>query len=112
MADASLRAREQVMRSMNRSLYNLVEPGREKRNLEARGGKWSGMTFKYALLPLWVGTYQYKGKPYRLLVNGQTGKVGGSKPTDATKAFILTVGGVSLLIIILVIIYLLLQRFG
>ena len=112
MSDASLRARERVMRKMNRSLYNIVEPGREKRNLEGRGGKWSGMTFKYVLLPLWVGAYQHKGKTYRVLVNGQTGKVGGSKPTDASKAAILAVGGMLILGIILVIIYLLWLQFG
>jgi DNA-directed RNA polymerase subunit RPC12/RpoP len=112
MSDASLRARERVIRMMKRSLYNIVEPGREKRNLEARGGKWSGMTFKYVLLPLWVGVYQHKGKLYRVLVNGQTGKVGGSKPTDASKAAILSVGGMLILAIILVIIYLLWQQFG
>lgn len=112
MSDASLRAREQVMKKMNRSLYNVVEPGREKRNLEGRGGKWSGMTFKYVLLPLWVGAYQHKGKLYRVLVNGQTGKVGGTKPTDPAKAAILSIGGVLILVIILVIIYLLWQQFG
>jgi hypothetical protein len=49
------------------------------------------MTFKLAQMPLWVGTYQYRGKAYRLLINGQTGKVGGAKPTDTIKviAFIL-----------------------
>jgi hypothetical protein len=43
------------------------------------------MTFKLALLPLWIGSYHYRGKNYRLLVNGQTGKVGGEKPTDSIK---------------------------
>lgn len=112
MADASLRAREIVVRRMSRALYNIVEPGREKRNLEGRGGKWSGMTFQYVLLPLWVGVYQHKGKRYHVLVNGQTGKVGGSKPTDTSKAILLSVGGILALAIILTIIYLLWVSFG
>jgi hypothetical protein len=51
------------------------------------------MTFKLAMLPLWVGTYHYRGKTYRLLINGQTGKVGGAKPTDTIKvvAFVLAI---------------------
>lgn len=112
MSDASLRARERVLRRMHRSLYNVVEPGREKRNLEGRGGNWSGLTFKHVLLPLWVGAYQHKGKLYRVIVNGQTGKVGGNKPTDKSKAIILSVGGILILIVILVIIYLLWQQLG
>lgn len=112
MADASLCARELVTRKINHSLYSIVEPGREKRDLEGRGGKWSGMTFKYVLLPLWVGAYQHKGKLYHVLVNGQTGKVGGSKPTDTSKAIIMAIGGVLILIVILILIYLLWLQFG
>lgn len=106
MADASLVAREQVVQKMSRTLYNVVEPGREKRNLSGRGGRWSGMTFKHILLPVWVGTYKYKGKSYRVLVNGQTGKVGGSKPQDLGKAAIWVIGGVLSLAIAAGILYL------
>ena len=55
---------------------------------------------------------QHKGKLYRVLVNGQTGKVGGSKPTDKSKAAILAMGGMLILGVILVIIYLLWLQFG
>ena len=59
------------------------------------------MTFKHALLPLWVGTYEYLGKHYQLLVNGQTGKVGGKKPTDKTKLTLFVAGVVLVIVIIL-----------
>ena len=85
LSDASLLAREQVTRKIRNQLYHLIEPGREKRNLRTGTGSWSGMTFKHILLPLWVGTYHYGGKPYRLLINGQTGKVTGEKPKDRVK---------------------------
>jgi DNA-directed RNA polymerase subunit RPC12/RpoP len=85
LADASLEAREKVARELRQDLHNRVLLGQEKRNLEGGGVAWSGMTFKLALLPLWIGSYHYRGKNYRLLVNGQTGKVGGEKPTDSIK---------------------------
>ena len=66
-------------------MYNLVEMGREKRNLNIGSGSWSGITFKHILLPLWVGVYNFQGKSFRLLVNGQTGKVVGEKPRDSLK---------------------------
>jgi hypothetical protein len=112
LSDASLRAREKVVKKFNRFMYANIEPGREKRNLRTGGGKWSDMTFKHVLLPLWVGAYRYKDKLYRVLVNGQTGKVGGSKPTDTLKAATLGIGVVLIIVIILAILILLWMKFG
>lgn len=84
-ADASLVAREQVVNEMRRELRAEVEPGSTKRNVNFGAGAWSGMTYKHILLPLWVGTYHYEGDEYHVLVNGQTGEVGGSKPNDPVK---------------------------
>jgi DNA-directed RNA polymerase subunit RPC12/RpoP len=89
LSDATLKAREKVITRLRQSLPSRVESGREKRNLTSGGGKWSGLTFKYMLLPLWVGTYRYRGADFRLLVNGQTGKVGGQKPRDQFKVWMM-----------------------
>lgn len=40
----------------------------------------------FALLPVWVYRYRYRGEEYVYHVNGQTGKVIGKTPTDLTKA--------------------------
>jgi ribosomal protein L37E len=85
LSDASLKARERVTRQFRRDLETRVEVGKEKRNLQISRGQWSAMTFKHVLLPLWIGTYRYQAKEFHLLVNGQTGKVGGKKPRDAVK---------------------------
>jgi hypothetical protein len=90
LADGSLLARERVSRRMRHELQGRVEVGREKRNLTSAGGAWSDVTFKHLLLPVWTGTYSYRGKEYRLLVNGQTGKVGGSRPRDPVKILMTT----------------------
>lgn len=50
--------------------------------------KYSGITFKYLLLPIWLSTYQYKGKTYHFMVNGQTGKAGGQVPTSPIRVVI------------------------
>lgn len=85
LADASLKAREKVARNLRRELYSRVLLGYEKRDLRSGSVSWGGITYKLVLLPLWVGTYRYRGKIYRLLINGQTGKVGGEKPVDTIK---------------------------
>ena len=85
LTDASLIGRERVVRQMRIKLYDLIEIGREKRNVQFGAGSWSGITFKHILLPLWIGNYQFQGKEYALLINGQTGKVAGQKPRDNFK---------------------------
>jgi len=40
----------------------------------------SKIQYSYVLLPFWKGSFEYKGKNYDYVVNGQTGKVNGSVP--------------------------------
>ncbi len=57
--------------------------------------------FKHLLVPAWVVQYTFKGKNYQILVNGQSGKIAGKKPTDTMK-IILVVLAVVLIIGLLV----------
>ena len=43
---------------------------------------------RFALMPVWVYRYHFRGKEYVYHVNGQTGKVIGKTPTDRKKAWI------------------------
>jgi hypothetical protein len=45
----------------------------------------SDETFKHLLLPVWLAAYKYRGKSYRFVVNGQTGRVQGERPYSAWK---------------------------
>ncbi len=54
-------------------------PGDTQRNLSTTH-TFSGETFKHVLLPVWIAAYRYQDKPYRFLVNGQTGEVVGQAP--------------------------------
>lgn len=106
MADASLQAREKVITGLRRALNSRIEPGKQKRNINSGAGKWSGLTFKYVLLPLWVGAYEYKGKLHRVIVNGQTGKVGGTKPSDRIKVVVIAISALLLVLILATLVYL------
>lgn len=46
-------------------------------------------TFKHLILPVWLCTYIYNGKPYQFAINGQTGKINGQKPLSWTKIILL-----------------------
>lgn len=53
----------------------------------------SAETFKHVLLPVWMAAYKYRGRSFRFIVNGQTGKVQGERPWSAWKiAFAVVLG--------------------
>lgn len=78
------RAKEKVRAAsdqlMQQSLdgYNSVKPRNKNLNLKSEG-------INFALLPVWMYMYQYKGKTYHFHVNGQTGKVVGKTPVSKEK---------------------------
>lgn len=53
----------------------------------------SDVTFKHVLLPVWLAAYKYRGRTYRFVVNGRTGRVQGERPYSAWKiAFAVLLG--------------------
>ena len=63
--------------------------------------KFSQMTYKYILVPVWISSFMYKGKNYQFVVNGQTGKVGGKAPISALRVAIAILAGIALLAFVL-----------
>ena len=45
----------------------------------------SDVTFKHILLPVWMAAYKYRGKTFRFVINGRTGRVQGERPYSAWK---------------------------
>ena len=45
-------------------------------------------TFKHILLPVYVSAYRYKGKEYRFFINGENGKISGTRPYSFWKIFL------------------------
>ena len=43
------------------------------------------MTFKHLLLPIWLLTVIYAGKPFQVCINGVTGEVQGRRPYSKAK---------------------------
>ncbi len=52
------------------------------------------VTFKHILLPIWLAAYKYRGKTYRFVVNGSTGRVQGERPYSTIKITIAVILGV------------------
>jgi hypothetical protein len=70
-------------------------PGTRRRNLKLNP-LFTGTTASPVLLPVWIMAYEYGGKIYRFLVNGQTGQADGTAPISPWR-MLAAVAGVLLL---------------
>ena len=75
----ALESAKERMRVEIRSACAGQVPGDTQRNLQVQT-VFSALAYKNALLPVWIAAYDYRGKPYRFLVNGVTGKCTGTAP--------------------------------
>lgn len=66
---------------------------------------YNNIKYKYVLVPVWIGVYQYKNKKYRFLVNGETGKLSGKAPVSVLKIVIFITTIVILGILVMTILY-------
>ena len=87
---------EQLMDHRLRNMCSAQLGGDTQRNLHVSSKK-TAQTYKHIVLPFWICSYTYQDKIYRFLINGQTGRVYGQKPTSWIK--------VGLLILLVVLIF-------
>ncbi len=59
--------------------------GGDRQRIDQLQTEVSDVTFKHVLLPVWMAAYKYRGKSYRFVINGQTGRVQGERPYSAIK---------------------------
>jgi ribosomal protein S27E len=87
-------------------IYSLVRAdiGGDQQRVHDISTRYSEMSFKHVLLPVWISAYRFRNKTYRFLVNGQTGEVAGESPLSWQK--------VTWIVVIVAIIFLLAVVFG
>jgi Zinc-ribbon containing domain len=59
--------------------------GGDLQRIHGRSTVVDDIRFKHLLLPVWIGSYRFGGKPYRVVVNGQSGEVEGDRPYSWVK---------------------------
>lgn len=86
---------------MNDGVRSMAESNVRRRYDRVRSvrlsGGYSNETYKYILIPVYSTTYDYKGKNYTVMINGQTGKVSGLYPYSIAK--------IVLIVIVLIIVF-------
>lgn len=67
--------------------------GGDAQRISSMNTRYSSITFKHVLLPIWLASYRWNNKPFRVVVNGRTGQVSGERPYSAWKiAFAVVLG--------------------
>jgi hypothetical protein len=78
---------QNAKRIMENEITMLVrrDIGGDQQRVHNQKTRYSGVTFKPLLLPLWIAIYRYREKTYQILVNGVSGKVSGYRPWSTMK---------------------------
>ena len=86
---------DQARALMDRTIARDVkfDIGGDRQRIHDVNTKLGDVTFKHILLPVWLAAYKYRGKTYRFVVNGRTGRVQGERPYSAIKITIAVVLG-------------------
>lgn len=99
LPDALAAAKERMNGEIHSACASRV-PGDTQRNLAVET-IYSALAYKNALLPIWIAAYDYRGKPYRYLVNGVTGKCTGTAPWSWVKVTLLVLTLLTIAIVVL-----------
>ena len=70
--------------------------GGDQQRIQKLSTQHSDTTFKHVLLPLWIAGFQFRGKTYRFVVNGRSGKVRGERPYSVIKIALASIAGVGI----------------
>lgn len=77
--------------------------GGDEQQIFTKSTEYFGVMFKHLLLPIWVGGFHYRGKPYRVVVNGRTGEVQGEAPISVWKVLIAVILAILVIGVILMV---------
>ncbi|HEV3410037.1 MAG TPA: zinc ribbon domain-containing protein [Chthoniobacterales bacterium] len=98
---AAAKHSREVMDEKLRELCARQIPGDTYRNLHV-DADYTGQTFKHVLLPIWILTYQYGARTFRIVANGVTGAIAGKYPKSWIKIALLVMTIVIVMLIIFV----------
>ena len=66
--------------------------GADTQRITSMKVKLSEETFKHILLPVYISAYRFNGKEYNFFVNGENGRISGTRPYSAWKIFFAVLG--------------------
>lgn len=95
--EAQQRMKSEIERTVKRHI------GGDKQRIDRMDTDFRDLTFKHLLLPIWLLTINFSGKPFQTFINGATGEVHGDYPWSKVKIAALVVAGLVVLGILIAI---------
>jgi len=77
--------------------------GGDEQRIEDVSTKYSDITFKHLLLPVYAGAYRFNQHVYQIVVNGRTGEIQGDRPYSVWKITLLVAAILFVLFIMILI---------
>ena len=77
--------------------------GGDEQQIHSAETRYSKITFKHILLPVWLSAYRFREKIFRILINARTGEVQGERPYSAWKIACAILAGLVIIGIIILI---------
>lgn len=76
--------------------------GGDEQQISRKDTRYDSLGFKHLLLPIWLLTVIYSGRPFQVFINGVTGEVQGQRPWSKVKIGVAVAAGLILLIVLIV----------
>jgi len=77
--------------------------GGDRQDINRKETTVQSLTFKYLLLPIWLLTVVYAGRPFQVFINGITGEVQGERPWSKAKIAVAVVLAIIVAVIVAVV---------
>jgi predicted RNA-binding Zn-ribbon protein involved in translation (DUF1610 family) len=77
--------------------------GGDRQDIDRLDTSFGSMTFKHLLLPIWLLTVIFEGRPFQVLINGVTGEVQGQRPWSKVKIALAVTAAVIVALVLLVV---------
>ena len=88
-------AKDQVDNVIVRTIKRDI--GGDEQRVHRLDDRYSAITFKHVLLPLWLASFRYNNKPYRVVINGRTGAITGERPYSWIKIAVAAVAALAVI---------------
>ncbi len=88
------RVKPEVERRMQHSIEASL--GYDTYRLMQYRHNYNKISFKHILLPVWISSYRFRGKVYRFMVNGETGRVAGKAPVSPFRVALAVLAAIGL----------------
>ena len=87
-------AKQRMESALSQDVRNRI--GGDVQNVTSQQTKYSAITYKHLLLPVWLMAYRYHDKVYRVMINAVTGEVSGERPYSIVKIAIAVLCGMAM----------------